>query len=262
VHNSAFEQGYARLYAWFLRGGPIRPVLLMTVTATLTSSALTAALMWLVPGPVDFFWYGMFVAVASPLLSAPFLSVMAVRMVYQLKGAQAALARAAETDALTGVANRRSFIAQAEATHADCQVNGGSFAVVMIDIDHFKSVNDRHGHAAGDAVLHTVAQACKEALRANDRFARYGGEEFVALLRGTDQAGAIVTAEKLRDTIAALRFELRTPVRVTASLGVAVYGVGKSLNETLNEADRQLYAAKAAGRNRTMALFAEHRLAS
>lgn len=244
---------YRRFYAWLLRMGQVRTIMLGTMIAVTTSVLVTALIMGLIPGSRDFFWYNMIVAVVSPLVSAPGLTMIAISMVYQLNAAQTALTLAAETDALTGVSNRRSFIAQAELAFSQTKAGGPAFAVVMIDIDHFKAINDNHGHIVGDDVLRDVAQACREALRSTDCFARFGGEEFVALLHLTDSDGAVSVAETLRKTVAALAFEHRTPPAVTVSLGVAGYRPSsESLHDILNEADRQLYAAKAAGRNRVM----------
>ncbi|KRA53050.1 GGDEF domain-containing protein [Devosia sp. Root635] len=261
--DKIIDQTYRRYYSWLLRMGLVRSLTLSTMIATTVSVLCTAAVMLLMPDSRAYFWYNMIVAVASPLVSAPGLSLVAISMVYKLNAAQTALTLAAETDALTGVSNRRSFMAQAELAFASTRAGDAPFAVVMIDIDHFKTINDNHGHIVGDDVLCDVAQACKAALRSSDCFARFGGEEFVALLRGTEGADAVATAEVLRRTVAALAFEHRTPPAVTVSLGVASYlASSESLHDILNEADRQLYAAKAAGRNRVMAAANAMRLAS
>ncbi|QDZ13018.1 GGDEF domain-containing protein [Devosia ginsengisoli] len=251
--NEAIGRSYQRYYGWLLKLGLVRSLIVCTSIATMTSVLCTAAVMLLMPDSRAYFWYNMIVAVASPLLSAPGLALIAFAMVYKLDETQTALTLAAETDALTGVANRRYFMAQAERAYADARATGAAFAVVMLDIDHFKAINDTHGHAIGDEVLLKVAQACAQTLRASDCFARFGGEEFVALLRLTDGAGAASIAETLRKTVAGLAFESRTPPSVTVSLGVSSYlASSESLHDILNKADRQLYAAKAAGRNRVM----------
>jgi len=256
-------QLYGRYFAWLLRLGVMGAVAFGTLVAITGSVLTTAVVMLLIPGPKDFFWYGMIVAVVSPALTAPGLSSTAFKMAFQLNAAQAALKLTAETDSLTGVSNRRSFMTQAELAFANTRAGGAPFAVVMIDIDHFKAINDNHGHIVGDDVLRDVAQACKGALRGSDCFARFGGEEFVALLQLTDGVGATAVAEILRKTVATLAFEHRTPPAVTISLGVASYSAGsESLHDILNEADRQLYAAKAAGRNRVMAAGEVTRMAS
>lgn len=261
--NKSFEKGYERYYAWLLSMGMARTLLFATTVAITTSCLVTAGVMLLMPESRAYFWYNMIVAVVSPLVSAPFLAMLAVGMVYRLNAAQTALTLAAETDALTGVANRRSFMLQAELAFANARNGGAGFAVVMLDIDHFKAINDTYGHGLGDDVLHDVAQACKAALRGSDCFARFGGEEFIALLQATDRTGAAEVAEVLRKTVASLAFENRTPPAVTVSLGVACYGPGNdNLHDILKEADRQLYAAKAAGRNCVMVEGKDMRLAS
>lgn len=263
MRSKIVSQKYQRFYAWVLSLGLARALLLTTLIATSTSVVLTAIIMLIIPGSSDFFWYGMLVAVLSPVLSAPGLGHLAFTMVYQLNAAQTALTRAAKTDDLTGVANRRFFLEEAEQAFGDTKAHGGLFSVVMIDVDHFKSINDKHGHGVGDTVIHDVARACKEALRVTDTFARFGGEEFVALLRNTDTAGAAAIAETLRQTVAALAFDNQAPSSVTVSLGVATYlAGGASLHDILNEADRQLYAAKAAGRDRVMVADGSSLLAS
>lgn len=153
----------------------------------------------------------------------------------------------ADTDALTGVLNRRSFFQQAALVRADQPL-----AALLLDVDHFKLVNDRHGHAFGDAVLAEIAARCRGALRAGDILARLGGEEFAVLLPRQDEARAAAVAERLRQAIA------NAPVAgplgsqaVTISVGGACAGSGEvPLDELLLRADRALYAAKSAGRNR------------
>ena len=120
--------------------------------------------------------------------------------------------------------------------------------IAIVDIDHFKSVNDTHGHAAGDRVLAAVAGSLREQLRAEDQLGRLGGEEFLVLLPDTDSAAAGHVAEKLRAEVAAAP----TPVPVTVSIGVAGWD-GETPEDLLHRADEALYAAKQAGRDRVLA---------
>jgi diguanylate cyclase (GGDEF)-like protein len=123
----------------------------------------------------------------------------------------------------------------------------------MLDIDHFKSINDQYGHPAGDAVLRALVQTCKAGLRAVDTVARWGGEEFLLVLPGTGAAAAMSVAERLRSDIAAIRVAVPggALVSLTASIGVAERAdVGQ--NELLRRADMALYAAKTGGRNRVV----------
>ncbi|WP_156458202.1 GGDEF domain-containing protein [Devosia epidermidihirudinis] len=263
MQTTKFSENYARYYAWMLKLGVARALALTTAIATTTSVLVTIAVMLVLPAPEGFFWYGILVAILSPVLSAPGLGLLAWRMVYHLDAAQTALTRAADTDALTGVANRRSFMVEAELAFSNARATGAPMAIVMLDIDHFKAINDTYGHSIGDDVLRAVARACNEGLRGSDCFARFGGEEFVALLRMTDGRNALTVAEMLRKTVANLAFPHKTPPSVTVSLGVAGYTAScNSLHDILNEADRQLYAAKAAGRNRVASETNAARIAS
>lgn len=151
-------------------------------------------------------------------------------------------------DPLTGAINRRGFDQQLSARAAPGRRFGVPLSLVMIDVDHFKRVNDSLGHAAGDRVLQGLAQLLRQALRPDDVLARFGGEEFVALLVGCPIESALEVAEKLRATVEAHDFLIGC--RVTASFGVAELMPGQTSESLLVAADEQLYAAKAGGRNR------------
>jgi len=153
----------------------------------------------------------------------------------------------AVTDSLTGLATRRSFVQQAEVRTRGA--DDSSVAVIMIDVDHFKVVNDTHGHGAGDVVLQEVARRCRAALRGGDILARYGGDEIVALLPGADTKLASVIAERLRRDVGDEPIDTELgPVHVSLSLGVAAAAHTK-VDELLRRADVALYDAKEAGRD-------------
>jgi diguanylate cyclase (GGDEF)-like protein len=158
----------------------------------------------------------------------------------------------AATDALTGLCNRRQFAAVANAEWERFQRYGRPLSVLMMDIDHFKSINDRFGHDAGDKVLMEIAAVCREARRTSDLVARMGGEEFAILLPETDSASAAVVAEKLRARIAAHKLTVGgTEIQVSVSIGVADANRKlANLNELVKRADAALYTAKADGRHR------------
>jgi diguanylate cyclase (GGDEF)-like protein len=161
----------------------------------------------------------------------------------------------AQRDPLTGLHNRRGFLEQALPVFATAARNARPVSAVVIDIDHFKRINDRHGHAGGDRTLVDVAERIRNACRSGDIVARWGGEEFVMLLPETDSAQACALAERLREAFA------EAPVRVgedvgegeavtiTASFGVAVREGPMSLDQLLQAADSALYRAKDAGRD-------------
>jgi diguanylate cyclase (GGDEF)-like protein len=173
-------------------------------------------------------------------------------MAARIAAQKAALTEVAISDPLTGLHNRRSFQARLAEETERARRSGGRFALLMIDLDHFKALNDRHGHPAGDAALVAVAMIFRQQLRSVDLSARIGGEEFGVLLPDSDEQAALMAAERLRAAIAACPIVHRDATFVvTASIGVAWYrGDADSDEELLGAADRALYTAKRAGRNR------------
>ena len=185
------------------------------------------------------------------------------RLVRAIRANQEQLTRLATTDALTGLANRRHLLAELEKELRRTSRSGRPLSVLMIDLDRFKVINDRHGHAVGDAVLVAVAARCLARLRAIDLCGRVGGEEFVVLLPEADTRGAMITAQRLCADLAETPIDTTSgPLRVTISIGVATHQPqGPQPDETtddevagraqllLQRADDALYRAKAGGRN-------------
>ena len=182
------------------------------------------------------------------------------RDITERKRLEAELLEMATTDFLTGLSNRRHFIARMEEELARLNRNEQPVAALMLDIDHFKRINDRYGHASGDAVLRQFADVIRDELRAVDSAGRVGGEEFAILLSGTDLSGAETFAERLRAKVA------RTPIAhgehripVTVSIGITVLTAQDAdTSDVLHRADAALYAAKQAGRDRVAVAAAEH----
>ncbi len=168
------------------------------------------------------------------------------------KAAQDELRRLATTDVLTGLANRRHFFERAGQELARVRRYGGQVALLLLDADHFKRINDTWGHAAGDEVLRRLAGVLREVPRSTDLAGRLGGEEFGVLLPGTDLDAARVLAERLRECIEAQMFQFDgEAVRVSASFGVTVlHPDDEAFDSAMARADAALYAAKFAGRNR------------
>ena len=170
------------------------------------------------------------------------------------------VSRRARTDALTGLANRRHFDEQLKRVVAETDRFGGTCSLILVDLDHFKTVNDEHGHEAGDTVLKHVAQVLCDAVRTVDLCARYGGEEIAVLLPQTSQQGAFELAERLRSTLVSRAANHKSErIPVTASFGVATYPVPVPYGDwLLPAADKALYEAKAAGRNCVKVIQAKH----
>jgi two-component system cell cycle response regulator len=163
------------------------------------------------------------------------------------------------TDGLTGVHNRRYFESRCLEEVQSARRSGLPLVCLLLDVDHFKRINDTHGHPAGDAVLRYVARLIRAQLRGSDVVARYGGEEFVLLLPGTPLPAALDTAERIRRVIAAqtMPVQVAEPLRITVSMGAAALLPGDDpaafAADLVQRADQALYAAKQGGRNRVQA---------
>ncbi len=157
------------------------------------------------------------------------------------------------TDPLTQIFNRRRFFELTELEFERSHRYNRPLSVIMLDIDHFKKVNDRFGHLVGDQVLQRLAEICSENLRQIDILARYGGEEFVILLPETNAAAAYASAERLRHEVAKEPFStMRGLISITISLGVVeMDSTCKNTEELLDRSDQALYHSKGTGRNRT-----------
>jgi two-component system cell cycle response regulator len=158
----------------------------------------------------------------------------------------------ATTDALTGLVNRRAFSDWALRELRRTQRYKDAMSVILLDIDHFKHINDRFGHAAGDLVLGSVARLLMAGIRNCDVLARWGGEEFVLALPSTPLAGAHEVAERARRSLESANIvtEQGQQIPVTASFGVAQIDAHESLEQLVDRADRAMYSAKSSGRNR------------
>ncbi|PAU80434.1 GGDEF domain-containing protein [Halovibrio salipaludis] len=197
---------------------------------------------------------GVFLLLVHPLIMMVIglvISEVLYRVRLEAFMARQQLEQSASTDVLTGLANRRAFDARLEAEHARCLRQGASYALIMADLDHFKHVNDTHGHDVGDEVLTELARRLQGALRTEDELGRWGGEEFMVLLRDGGQHEAEPVAEKLRLAVADTPFHTSAgPLSITTSLGIAVFNGEEMPSMVARRADLALYAAKENGRNR------------
>ncbi|MEQ9465406.1 MAG: GGDEF domain-containing protein [Haliea sp.] len=193
---------------------------------------------------------------ALPALVMGFVGVTLMTMQRILAVSRDHEARAqhlATLDELTGLLNRRAFNAIADRDLAHALRHQRSLCLAMIDLDHFKRLNDSYGHSFGDQVLRAFAEGCKAQLRSSDVLARYGGEEFVLLLPDTEPGEARIMLDRARSAVAATDFGAgTTPVALTFSAGLAQARAGDHIDSLLGRADKALYRAKAAGRDRVV----------
>lgn len=182
------------------------------------------------------------------------------RLQAQLRSAQHRAEQLAHEDELTGLANRRALFSLGQSAIEQARRLGHTIALIGLDADHFKQINDQHGHAAGDAVLEVLASILRSLTRAADICARLGGEEFAIVLPGTNLSAATELAERLRRAIADMRVEYQgKQLQLTCSFGVTASDQGAaSLEQLLNTADMATYRAKHQGRNR---VAVEHTIA-
>jgi len=198
-----------------------------------------------------------FAAVGALTVFAAAIASTIAFLLLQKERAESEAQRLATIDPLTGAYNRRTFHEIAEREMARARRGGQPLSIVMLDIDHFRAVNDKHGHKVGDEVLAKFADVVRSALRKEDMVVRYGGEEFVVLLPEVPGPGAVVVAGRIRRAVAAASIEAGgQSFPITVSLGVAArLDEGpESIDELLERADNALQLAKERGRNRVVAL--------
>jgi diguanylate cyclase (GGDEF)-like protein len=240
---------WQRLRAQLLAWGPERATLALTVLAAgmaLLASQTALLIAGLGLQAVPALAAVLITGLVAPVILWPLMSLWA-----DAEAARRQLDVLATRDDLTGALNRRQFLVLADREWARCRRYEMAAALLMFDVDHFKRVNDLHGHLAGDLMLREMAQAVARTLRQADLFGRFGGEEFIAFLPHTDTLGALDAAERVREAVAKLALEWRgQEIRTTVSVGVVPLEPDhESLGALIADADLALYAAKDAGRN-------------
>ncbi|MDA1080275.1 MAG: diguanylate cyclase [Gemmatimonadetes bacterium] len=189
---------------------------------------------------------------ADAVVKAAVAAIVRAQLLETTRAENTRLEVLAHTDPLTQALNRRALTVRLVSEMDRARRYNADLSMLMVDLDHFKSVNDTHGHLVGDDVLREVAHLLQESVRSVDFVARYGGEEFVVVLPETEAPGAVKFAERMRERIAATAFVSdRGSVRITASIGVASYPLGDvhTVDDLFARADEALYRAKSGGRN-------------
>lgn len=238
--------------ALLLQWGRWRVLTLVTACAVLGSVGMTMVLMQAL-GRTQTLALGLTIAAVVPLLVAPLVLNVLVTLVFEIETTRAALHRLATRDSLTQTYNRGYFTERLEAEVVRAARTTQPLALLMIDADEFKRINDRFGHPTGDLVLQRIAEACAESLRPYDLLARYGGEEFVALLPETNLQQACEVADRVLAAVGRLRLDTLAgePFTVSVSIGVAALAsTDAGGTALLHRADVALYQAKHNGRNR------------
>ncbi|MCC6245136.1 MAG: GGDEF domain-containing protein [Gemmatimonadaceae bacterium] len=240
--------------ALILRLGHHRAVALLTLVSVLMSLVLTTlATWWTLDMTVGERAFTFAIAIAVPGVIAPLVGHVMIGLVLDLDRAQTELARLASRDPLTGVFNRGFFMERLEAEAGRHFRTGDPLTLVMLDADHFKSINDTFGHTTGDRALVAIATTCESQMRATDVFARYGGEEFVALLPATSRSEGAAIAERIREAVASLHLTADDgrAIPLTVSVGISILSSpDPGYRRLFDSADGALYDAKRGGRNR------------
>ncbi|WP_281915489.1 GGDEF domain-containing protein [Caldimonas thermodepolymerans] len=237
------------MHAWLLGLGLERALAVLMLVAWAAALLVTCAVLTF--SSQGSLALGLTIASVCVLTITPVLGYVVLKLVYELEASREQIRLLAITDDLTESYNRRHFMDVAEAEFVRSRVQRLPMGLLLIDADHFKRVNDTHGHQCGDTLLREIALACRGALRGSDVIARFGGEELIVLLPHTDLAGAMAIAERIRRRVARLSIGWRTErVEATVSLGVAALRPDTpSLDALIHEADQALYDAKRKGRN-------------
>ena len=231
-----------------------RRVALATAASVVASVLITLGIYLLATGSLAGSALGLAIAVIAPALIAPIGSYQYISLSHRLRQANERLRILSEMDSLTSTLNRRKFMEVASKHLSLARRHGHPVSVLLIDFDHFKQVNDKHGHAVGDQVLVRTVGNIREKIRDTDAFARIGGEEFILLLPHTAREGAEELAERILETVRETKISAAgRHIQVTVSLGGSTCEQGTTnLDELMSAADKLLYEAKQAGRDRAL----------
>ena len=229
-------------------------IIIVTAISTLLSVAITFTIYKIFGKDVPYITF--LIAIIAPLLIAPFISSYLIRVALELYIIETKLKKLTTHDELTGLYSRRNFFELAENYYSLAKRKDYVFTVVIMDLDHFKNINDTYGHLAGDQALKKIGSVLNKSMRSSDFIGRYGGEEFISLLPETSVDSALKFCEILHEKIknTDINYEGKD-IPITVSIGCTTYDPAKNkvqLDELIKQADEALYQAKHEGRNRTV----------
>jgi diguanylate cyclase (GGDEF)-like protein len=250
MKESEFHAEKSIFRAMVNRFGAVNTSYMVTFGAMVMAAGLMAVMDRILKGEVVLF--DIFAATVIVGILAPIISYGFIYLTQQLNLTEQKMRVLATTDGLTGVLNRRYFFERGQNELERSLRYGHELSMLILDIDHFKQVNDRFGHQAGDFVLGELAELADQSIRSTDLLGRYGGEEFIMILPEADLESAQAVAERLRQKIEKHKFVFdEQTIQITISIGVSSWtNPDTELDDLISRADRSLYAAKHAGRNR------------
>ncbi len=226
------------------------------VGSSVVAAVLLVLILMAVLGIPNVYWVrGALIAAIVSLVISGVVASWVLDLLFEYERTSLELAESARRDSLTQLYNRGYFLSRLADAISRAQNSAAQLSLLMIDVDHFKAVNDEYGHPAGDRVLKALAATCQQALSEEDMLARFGGEEFTVMLPDLPATEAFEQAERLRQRISALRVPIGggQTVKVTASIGVSTLAMHEAEYRPLVErADRALYRAKSEGRDRSV----------
>lgn len=246
------------MWGVILKLGRLPVTILVTAFAVLSSVAITSLIDHIMHRPLPL--SGLIAAITAPLFLAPLCTWAILGLLFKLHGMREEMRALATYDHLTGVYSRRALLEISNQYFEVAKRESKRIAVLYIDIDHFKQINDEYGHANGDVVLRTVAAEIGGAIRKSDVLGRHGGEEFVITLLDVGEDEALTVAENLRKIVGERTISIGphvVPTSISIGISISRQGVHTSLDELIKEADHALYASKNGGRNRSTVYSAD-----
>ena len=240
----------------FVKLGRLKSSILVTLVCIFYSIVITTSILFALGRKFNSVntHIGLLIAIIAPLVVAPIISWFMIGLILEIHKLEEEMRLLATHDSLTGVLSRRAFFEQTNYICRFAERQGMKFSILLIDLDHFKKINDKFGHAAGDRVLKSFGKILKQISRESDLAGRIGGEEFAFFLPATDTKSADVLANRLHAAIRENTIEWNgEAIRYTTSIGLAFFPhTVNNIENALNSADKALYSAKKRGRNQTV----------